>query len=404
LNAIVGDLDGQKLSPTQSARLIAGRLEELGHDPFYSDRERYLVLLEDRPGDIIELGRTLRGSRLFKKSVLARDITMVRDIEAFAAECKDEEWLYWNIGLTGAKANVGSLVEANEEFNRLINIQFREMRRRNGFQLILIVVHPRFDPFSGRWDLHAHFICRIPLAQREAARRRLLTAFSKADVPDDPLRNAAGCATYMIWGIADPRETIELPDDALSDLWRLSRSKARLVRTGERFGKWRAAARAAEAAERERQGLSKRKKRTTTPQPQSDEHDRVLAKTMVTIDGRKIAAMVCERSPVVPESDSVVPSVSPVDTPSPDSSSATSFTTQDSINDPTIQVAGTNDTPKTNTPAKAPEQRIDGGMWDRAGKLVKATTAAVARTLHVSTAWLRESVRRLICRCRGSPR
>jgi hypothetical protein len=48
------------LSPTQSARLIAGRLEKIGHDPFYSDRERYLVLLEDRLGDVIEIGRPLK--------------------------------------------------------------------------------------------------------------------------------------------------------------------------------------------------------------------------------------------------------------------------------------------------------------------------------------------------------
>ena len=404
MNAIVEELSGQNLSPTQSARLIAGRLEELGHDPFYSDRERYLVLLEDRPGDIIELGRTLRGSRLFKKSVLARDITMINDIKSFAAECKGEEWLYWNIGLTAAKADVGSLVEANEEFNRLINIHFREMRRRNGFQLILIVVHPRFDPFSGRFDLHAHFICRIPREHREAARRRLLTAFSKADVPDDPVRNAVACATYMIWGIADPQETIGLPDDALSDLWRLSRSKARMVRTGERFGKWRAAARAAEAAERERQGLSKRKKRTTTPQPQSDEHDRVLAKTFATINGKKTAVMVCERRSVVPESDGVVPPVAPVDTPSPDSSSATIRITQDSTNDTPVQVAGANDTPQTNTPAKVPEQGIDEGIWNRAGKSIRTVVVAATRMLRASTALLRAIAPRVIVRCRGPPR
>jgi hypothetical protein len=404
LNAIVGELNGQKLSPTQSARLIAGRLEEFGHNPFSSDRERYLELLEDNPGEIIELGRPLRGSRLFKKSVLARDIEMVRDIEAFAATCKDEEWLYWNIGLTGVKANVGGLVEANVELNRLINIHFREMRRRNGFQLILIVVHPRFDPFSGRFDLHAHFICRIPREHREAARRRLLTAFSKADVPDDPVRNAVGCATYMIWGIADPQETIELPDAALSDLWRLSRSKARLVRTGERFGKWRTAARAAEAAERERQRLSKRKKRTTTPQPQSDEHDRVLAKTFATINGRKIAVMVCERRSAVPESDGAVPSIAPVDTPSPDSSSATSGITQDSINDTPIQVAGTNDTPKTITPANAPEQRIDGGIWNRAGKSIRTVVVAAARTISAFALLLHVVAPRGIVRCRGPPR
>jgi hypothetical protein len=401
LNAIVGNLNGQKLSPTRAARLIAGRLEKLGHDPFYSDRERYLVRLDDNSGEIVELGRPLRGSRLFKKSVLARDIETVNDIEAFAATCKDEEWLHWNIGLTSAKADVGSLVEANEEFNRLINIHFREMRRRNGFQLILIVIHPRFDAFSGRFDLHAHIICRIPPEHREAARQRLLTAFSKADVPDEPIRNVAACATYMIWGICPPEETIGLPDDALSDLWRLSQSKARLVRKGERLGKWKQKTAEPidehERARRER--IRKNRAETADPRPQPRWRDRLLAKTKVTIDGKKIAALLFEERRPVSEGNGVAESAAPVN-----SSSATVVTTQDSANDTIADVAKSDDTSKTNTPAKAQERGIGRGVWDRTSKLVKATTAAVARALRVSTTLLRAIAPRGIVRCRGPPR
>lgn len=400
LNAIVGDLSGQKLSPTKAARLIAGRLEKLGHDPFQSDRERYLVRLDDNSGEIVELGRPLRGSRLFKASVLARDIETVNDIEAFAATCKDEEWLYWNIGLTGAKADIGNLVEANREFNRRINIHFSEMRRRNGFELILLVIHPRYDPFSGRFDLHAHFICRIPHEHREASRRRLLAAFSKADVPDEPVRNVAACATYMVWGICPPEETIGLPDDALSDLWALSQSKARLVRKGERFGKWkRETAEPIDEHERERrERIRKNRAETADPRPQPEWRDRLLAKTKVTIDGEKVAALLFEKRRPVSEGDGVAESAAPID-----SSSATVGTTQDSTN-ATIQVVETNDASKTNTPAKAPEQGVGRGMWDLASKLVKATTVFAARTLRDSTALLRAIVPRGIVRCRGPPR
>lgn len=401
MNEIVGNLNGQKLSPTKAARLIAGRLEKLGHDPFQSDRERYLVRLDDNSGEIIELGRPLRGSRLFKKSALARDIATVNDIEAFAATCKDEEWLHWNIGLTGEKATVGSLVEAYREFGRLINNHFSEMRRRNGFELILLTVHPRYDPFSGRFDLHAHFICRIPREHREAARQRLLTAFSKADVPDEPVRNVAACATYMVWGIADPEETVELPDAALSDLWALSRSKARLVRKGVRLGKWKQKTAEPidehERARRER--IRKNRAETADPRPQPRWRDRLLAKTKVTIDGKKIAALLFEERRPVSESNGIAESAAPVD-----SSSATVVTTQDSANDTIADVAKSDDTSKTNTPAKAQEQGIGRGVWDRTSNLVKATTVAVARALRVSTTLLRAIAPRGIVRCRGPPR
>jgi hypothetical protein len=401
LNAIVGNLNGQKLSPTKAARLIAGRLEKIGHEPFYSDRERYLVRLDDNSGEIVELGRPLRGSRLFKKSVLARDIATVRDVEAFAATCKEEEWLHWNIGLTGEKAAIGSLVEAYREFGRLINNHFSEMRRRNEFELILLTVHPRYDPFSGRFDLHAHFICRIPREHREAARQRLLTAFSKADVPDEPVRNVAACVTYMVWGIADPEETVELPDAALSDLWALSQSKARLVRKGERLGKWKQKTAEPidehERARRER--IRKNRAETADPRPQPKWRDRLLAKTKVTIDGKKIAALLFEERRVTSEDTAATTSACPVD-----SSSATVVTTQDSANDTIADVAKSDDTAKTNTPAKAQERGIGRGVWDRTSKLVKATTVAVARALRVSTKLLRAIAPRGIVRCRGPPR
>ncbi|MCX7321624.1 MAG: hypothetical protein NT113_19805 [Hyphomicrobiales bacterium] len=397
MSVIAGNLSKATLSPTLSARRIADRLKAMGHDPFYSDRERYLVLLEDRPGDIVELGQPLRGSRLFKASALARDIAMVRDIEAFATKFPEDDWLYWNIGLTGAKAPVGGLVKAYGEFNRLINIHFTEMRRRNKFELILLVIHPRYDPVSGRFDLHAHFICKIPPEQREAARRRLLTAFSKADVPDGSVRNAAACATYMIWGIAPPEETIALPDDALSDLWRLSRAKARLTRTGRSFGAWRHAQTACQE-----QDLPKQKRRTASSQPQSDQHDRLLAKTVATIKGKKVAALLYEKRRALSELDEVnLPTSAAV--PSKDSSSATIDVTQDSLDYTIFDTAQVIDVSEADVPATATERAKDGGRWDGAKKLVRATTAVVARALRVSTVRLGEFARRLSRRCRGSP-
>ncbi len=390
-------------SLTQAANQIADRLERLGLDPFYSDRERYFVLLEERPGDIIELGRPLRGSRLFKKSNLSRDIDRVCAIESFADACNGEEWLYWNVSLPGAKAAVGNLVEANREFNRLINVHFTEMRRRNGFELILLVIHPRFDPISGKFDLHAHFICRIPGEHREAASRRLLTAFSKAHVPEERVRNPGACATYMIWGICRPNETAELPDDALSDLWQLSRSKARLVRNGSRLSKWRrdncAAVKDPESVRQELLRRERRKATNSTPRPEG--RDRLLVKTKATINGKRVAVILFERLAAAPEGAVATAPVVPEQTSSEDSSSATSDTTQDSIDDTAIDVVDTGD--RQQTDVKGPVHRVRGGAWSWKWKSVLASIVAVLRPTHASTTGLR-SVDRRWPRCRGPPR
>lgn len=402
MNAIVAELNSQKLSPTESARIVAARLEQIGCHPYYSDRERYLLLLEDRPGDVVEMGRPLRSSRLFKRSVLARDIRMVRDIESFAAACHNEEWLFWNISLTGAKASVGGLVEANREFSRLINIHFSELRRRNEFELILLVIHPRFDQLTGRFDLHAHIVCRIPPAHREAARRRLMTAFSRAHVPDDAVRSAGACATYMAWGICPPEEIIGLPDEALSDLWRLSRSKARLLRTGDRFAQWRRAARAAEEAERRKLGLSKEKRRRGNPLPEPDGHDRLLAKVKATVNGKKVVAMLFERRSTM--SDGVARSIDSAPAPLADSSSATSDIAQDSATGTVTDFSETSEAPRMEALTQAEERGRNEGMRARTRKMIRDCADALARVCSASTTWIRESVHRVLSRCRGSPR
>lgn len=340
MNAVVHDQIGERLTANQTARLLAGRLERLGHDPFLTDRHRYLVMLQDAPGEIIDLGRPLRGSRLFKPKTLARDIETVRAFGEYTAEEGRSDLLFWGIGLTGSKAEVGSLVQRNEEFNRRINVHFSELRKRNGFELLLLVIHPRYDEFSGRFDLHAHFICRIPLDQREAARRRLLTAFSKADLPDHPLRNPAACATYMVWGICPPEITTTLPDEALAELWALSRTRARLVRSGGGYAKWKRSATAspAEAARRaQRAQVKANRAATADPRPRPAWTDRLLAKVMVRVDGKRRAALLFEEA-ADPETASIYggepePNPTPQEAdPSPERyPSATSTVTQDPL-------------------------------------------------------------------------
>jgi hypothetical protein len=46
------------------------------------------------------------------------------------------------------------------------------------------------------FDIHAHFVCAMPVRHRDRARRILMTAFSRTDLSDNPLRMAYGAANY----------------------------------------------------------------------------------------------------------------------------------------------------------------------------------------------------------------
>ncbi len=296
MNAFV-TAEGDKMRPAMAARLVAGRLQRIGIDPHQSANSRYLVLLEDAPGEIIELGRPLRETRFFKPTALRRDIRTVRDIEAFANDHGHDDWLFWNVGIAGAKVTAEDLRNALADFNRRLNIDFTELRKRNGFELLMIAVHPRFDPISGLFDLHAHFICRVPEEHREHARRRLLVRFSKPDLPDDPVRNPAACATYMLWGVFPPEELLTWPDHALGAAWELTQSRARFVRSGGSFAKWKRSGRdpAFEASARaERARRRENRKSTMDPRRAAAHGDRFLAKVWASIAGKRVPALLFE--------------------------------------------------------------------------------------------------------------
>lgn len=279
------------------SRQLAQRLEQVGADVFVSDRDRYLVLLQDAPGEIVELGRPTRGSRMFKANARRKNIPVVREFEAFAADIGLLDCVFWCVGIPDAKVSSEALEAGLKAFNSLLNIHLSELRKRCSFELLLLTIHPRFDPVSGLFDLHAHFIARIPPAAREAAKRRLTAKFSKVDLPDYPIRKAGAVATYMLWGIWRESEMLAWPDDALAAAWELSRKRCRLFRAGGGFARWRSAARSiapkanlkpsAEivATNRKETAHSPRRERTT---------DRILAKVLVRYGSRRVAALLCE--------------------------------------------------------------------------------------------------------------
>ncbi|MFK3963114.1 hypothetical protein ACI2KT_05955 [Ensifer adhaerens] len=290
-------------SPGVYARELARRFERIGIDAFASQNERYLVLLQDSPGEIIDLGKPLRGTRIFATQAARKNIPIVADFVAFARADGLRDCMFWCIGLPGCKATADGLTTALKAFNATINVEFSELRKRHSFEVLLIAIHPRFDHQTGLFDLHAHFVCRVPSDHREAVHRRLMTKFSRIDLRTTPIRNAAAVSTYMLWGIWRNKDMLTWPDHALQAAWSLTQHRFRLVRAGGAFAKWRsshptAAARTVSALDKET--IQRNRRDTAYTRQPVQTGDRLLSKVKVRYGGSKVAALLFETQATVP--------------------------------------------------------------------------------------------------------
>ncbi|MCA2378058.1 hypothetical protein ACQZ5D_03805 [Agrobacterium sp. 22-211-1] len=315
-------------SPFANAMALAKRLVSIGINPFQSDAERYVVLLDGGGGEILDWGKPLRGTRFFEPNAIRKDRPMVADFVAFAKRYGLKDCVYWGVGLTGAKADPKNLDAALKSFNEKINVEFSELRKSGKFEVLLLAIHPRYDEFSGLFDLHAHFVARVPPEHREAVKLRLRIKFSKTDFPDRSIRNAGAVATYMLWGIFRNDIMVQWPDNALRAAWKLTQSRFHFVRTGGSFRQWRAST----VPVKDKAGslvddARKRSNRAETADTRQQiiNGDRLLSKIMIKIRGVRISALLFETMP--PEQ---APSVKAEVSPVREYSSATSIATQES--------------------------------------------------------------------------
>lgn len=290
-------------SPGVYARELARRLERIGIDAFASQNERYLVLLQDSPGEIIDLGKPLRGTRIFGTQAARKNIPIVADFVAFARADGLKDCMFWCIGLPSCKATPDGLTTALKAFNATINVEFSELRKRHSFEVLLIAIHPRFDHQTGLFDLHAHLVCRVPPDHREAVHCRLMTKFSRIDLRTTPIRNAAAVSTYMLWGIWRNKDMLTWPDHALQAAWELTQHRFRFVRAGGMFAKWRSsrAASATQPMSRLDKATMQRNRRDTAYSKQPvNTGDKLLSKVKVRYGGSKIAALLFEAQSMFP--------------------------------------------------------------------------------------------------------
>jgi hypothetical protein len=114
-----------------------------------------------------------------------------------------------------------------------------QLRKHCDFELLVLGIHIEFDEIAELFDLHAHFVCKIPQGEkREDARRRLMSAFSRPHTPDAVIRSPQAVVRYLSRTFR-LRDVATWPISALKAAWKLVDQKFHYTRTGGAFAEWR---------------------------------------------------------------------------------------------------------------------------------------------------------------------
>lgn len=267
--------------------------------PYASKVERYFVTVDDGAGEIIDLGRPYRGSQCFPTHALRKNLQVYRDFMAFAAIQDTSHWRFWNVGLPNTKAPIHLLGQELQRFNKVLNQELSELRKRKWAEVLLLCIHLRYDPPTRMFDLHAHLICHVPKETHDLASSRLFRKFSKIDAKDHSIRNLEAAVTYMLWGIIDPEKLLTWPQPAVKAVWDVTTAKARLMRTGGRFAQWRRQAREDRkdpAAQEARRRKAENRAATAYERARLPSGDRVVARLNLTLNGEAREGVLIERA------------------------------------------------------------------------------------------------------------
>jgi hypothetical protein len=278
------------------ARQIALRLARAGEQPYADDCEQYVVLEGERGGEVIEFGRPLRDHRMFPVKSQSKNNRLAEQFAAFAAVEDRSAWCLWTVCRPSRKTQINELEEDYRQFNDDINRVLTELRKRCEFELLLIGIHIRFDRNVGLFDIHAHFVCRIPMDRREEARRRLMTAFSRCHLPDNAIRSPQGVARY-ISKTFKLEEVVKWPKKAMLAAWNLGGNRFHYCRTAGRFAGYRRDNRPPVDPHRQKTTQEKRSNRAETRHPDWEFQDRRLVRRTWRFGDQEISGTLYRRAP-----------------------------------------------------------------------------------------------------------
>jgi hypothetical protein len=283
-------------------RVIAERLAHAGANPYASEHPEYVVLHGKREGEIKYFGLPLRVHRMFPAKTRSQAEQVSKDFAAFAAGQDQTDWRVWGIHRPTRKTELSALVEDMEAFNDLINCVFTHLKKDAfKFEVLLLGIHIEFDHSTQLLDIHGHFVCSMPEATRDSVRTVLMTKFSRAHVPDTPLRSAYGFANYA----SRPfklEKVIDWPIGALLAAWQLGECGFHYARPAGRFRKWRNDNKPSVDEHAKAKARAKRENRKATRYAGDGwkYRDRPLFKRMWRFDGEDVAGTLYRSAHAIP--------------------------------------------------------------------------------------------------------
>jgi hypothetical protein len=259
--------NSKKRSDYSLAREIARRLVDAGVFPFKDDRAQYVRLHGPREGEKKQFGPPLRSHRMFPMKRRSLIEQRAREFSEFAADTDQTNWRVWTVHFPTRKTPLDAVIEDLTSFNVLINNIFSQLRKSKQFefQILILGIHIEFDHTTGLFDIHAHFVCKIPAepVHREVVRRRLMQAFSRTDLGDEPLRSAQGFTRYADRTIK-LANVVKWPIEALVAAWPLVDHGFHYFRTGGDFAEWRRINKTTTRTAEQEEKARKRKNRQDT--------------------------------------------------------------------------------------------------------------------------------------------
>jgi hypothetical protein len=275
------------------AREVAVRLAHAGEQPYASEEEQYLVL-ED--GEVIEFGRPLKGHRMFPAKSLLKNRRLAEGFASFAAEGNISDCVFWSICTPTSKTDVDELEQDYENFNTIINSVFTDLRKNCGFELYAFGTHIKLDEKSKMLDVHGHFVARIPLDQREAARRKVMQAFSRTHTPDEKIRSPQAVIYYLSRTFS-LKEMLRWPVAALVAAWKLGGRRFHFCRTAGDFQEYRRKEKEASDSKRNRRRRQVIRSKGLENQAGGD---RPLTSRLWNIRGEQIRGTLYQRNTLPP--------------------------------------------------------------------------------------------------------
>lgn len=215
--------DRKPLRRTERARLdrrTASRLLKLKRIPRRL-ASRVLMDLRDDPGRIYK-SNNLREKWVFASVAAERAALYSGAFDLFAEKADFRNLRHYVLRPKATKVTIGNLAAGIRELADAYDKHVGRLVTAKKIAPLLCVVHVRFDPDLGLFDLHLHCLWLVADNKLDAVLRGIQTKFSTTWL-DEKIRRPGALVNYLTSWVIDHRALQKWPDDALLAVWDLNR-------------------------------------------------------------------------------------------------------------------------------------------------------------------------------------